>query len=46
MNGSQIDPTGVTHLYPIPLVDFSAYLVGQPTSPLEVSFTNNGSTKK
>jgi hypothetical protein len=46
MNGSHIDPTGVTHLYPIPLVDFSACLVGQPTPRLEVSFTNNGSTKK
>jgi hypothetical protein len=46
MNGSHIDPTGVTHLYPIPLVDFSAYLVGQSTPRLEVSLTNNGSTKK
>ena len=46
MNGSHIDPTGVTRLYPLPLVDFSAYLVGQPTPRLEVSFRNSGSTKK
>jgi hypothetical protein len=46
MNGSHIDPTGVTHLYPIPLVDVGAYLVGQPTPRREVSLTNNGSTKK
>jgi hypothetical protein len=46
MNGSHILPTGVTHLYPISLVDFSAYLVGQPTPRREVSLTNNGPTKK
>ena len=46
MNGSHIDPTGVTHLYPIPLVECSAYLVGQPTPRLEVTFTNKGSTKE
>ena len=46
MSGSHIERTGVTHLYPIPLVKFSAYLVEQPTPRLEVSFTNNGSTKK
>ena len=46
MNGSHIDSTAVTYLYLIPLMDFSAYLVGQPTPRLEVSFTNNGSRKK
>ena len=46
MNGSHIDPTGVTHFYRIPLVDFSAHLVGQPTPRRDVSLTNNGSTKK
>jgi hypothetical protein len=46
MNNSHIDPTGVRHLYPIPLVEFSTYLVGQPAPRLEVSFTNTRSTKK
>ena len=46
MSSSHIERTGVTHLYPIPLVELGAYLLGQPTPRLEVSFTNNGSTKK
>ena len=46
MNSSNIEPTGVRHLYPIPVVEFSAYLMGQPTPRLEVSFTNKKSTKK
>ena len=46
MNSSHIEPTGVRHFYPIPLVELSAYVVGQPTPRLEVTFTNKGSTKK
>ena len=33
-------------LYPIPLMEASEYLVGQPTPRLEVPVTNKGSTKK
>jgi hypothetical protein len=46
MNSFHIEPKGVRHPYRIPLVEVSEYLVGQPTPRLEVSFTNNGSTKK
>jgi hypothetical protein len=46
MNISHIEPTGVRHLYPIPLVEVSEYLVAQPTPHLEVTVTNKGSTKE
>ena len=45
MISSNTGPTGVRHLYPIPLVELSENLVGQPTPRLEVPFTNKGSTK-
>jgi hypothetical protein len=46
MSSSHTELTGVRHLCPIPLVEFSAYLVGRPTPRLEVTFTNKGSTKR
>jgi hypothetical protein len=46
MNSSHIEPTGVRHPDPIPLVEVSEYLVSQPTPRLEVTVTNKGSTKK
>jgi hypothetical protein len=45
MNSPYREPTGVRHLYPAPLVEFSGHLVGQSTPRLEVTFTNKGSTK-
>ena len=46
MNRSHVEPTGVRNLYPIPVVEVSEDLVGEPTPRLEVTVTNKGSTRK